>query len=74
MATVAGVRLLSTEEQLAFQAWLPTSGIAGGALYDALVGWAARAAGIPLITRDVRAIPTYRSIEIELLVIEPTFA
>ena len=34
-------------------------GIAGGAVYDALVGLAARAAGIVLVTRDARAISTY---------------
>ena len=34
---------------------LARSGLAGGAVYDALVGWAARAADQVLITRDRRA-------------------
>ena len=37
-------------------------GIAGGAVYDALVGLAAQAAGIVLVTRDARAIPTYTAV------------
>ena len=37
-------------------------GIAGGAVYDALVGLAARAAGFVLITRDARATPTYTAV------------
>jgi len=37
-------------------------GIAGGAVYDALVGLAAQAAGVVLITRDARAIPTYTAV------------
>ncbi len=37
-------------------------GIAGGAVYDALVGLAAQAAAITLVTRDARAIPTYTAV------------
>jgi predicted nucleic acid-binding protein len=39
---------------------LATAGIAGGAVYDAMVGLAAVAAGVPLVTRDARAASTYR--------------
>lgn len=35
-------------------------GIAGGAIYDALVGAAAATHDLPLLTRDQRAVPTYR--------------
>jgi predicted nucleic acid-binding protein len=44
-------------------------GIAGGSIYDALVGAAARAHGLPLVTRDRRAVSTYAALgtEIELL-------
>lgn len=38
---------------------LGTVGISGGAVYDALVGAAARAHGRTLLTRDRRALPTY---------------
>lgn len=37
-------------------------GIAGGAVYDALVGLAAQLAEVVLITRDARAIPTYTAV------------
>jgi predicted nucleic acid-binding protein len=38
---------------------LGTIGIMGGAIYDALVGEAARVHGVPLLTRDLRARRTY---------------
>lgn len=44
-------------------------GIAGGAVYDALVGLAARAAGVPLATRDARALGTYAALGVEVEVI-----
>ena len=39
-----------------------SAGIAGGAVYDALVGLTARHAGATLVTRDRRAAGTYRAI------------
>lgn len=71
---LSGCRHLSASEQRAFRQWLGASSIAGGAVYDALVGWTARASALPLITRDVRALPIYRSLGIELLIIEPQLA
>lgn len=38
------------------------AGLAGGALYDGLVGVAARAHSLPLVTCDRRAVPTYRAL------------
>lgn len=45
-------------------------GIAGGAVYDALVGAAARGHGVRLLTRDARALAVYASlhVDVELLV------
>ena len=40
-------------------------GIAGGSVYDGLVGLAARAAGIPLLSCDRRAAPTYATLGVE---------
>lgn len=71
-AVVPTTRLLSTDEQAAFAEWLRPSGVVGGAVYDALVGWVAKCAGAPLLTRDVRALPAYRSLGVEILLIEPT--
>ncbi|KDA05181.1 ribonuclease [Microbacterium sp. CH12i] len=41
------------------------AGIAGGAVYDGLVGLAARAAGITLLSCDRRAAPTYRALGVD---------
>lgn len=48
---------------------LAVRGIAGGAVYDALVGATAAEHRLPLATRDARALDTYRalSVDVELL-------
>lgn len=48
---------------------LAAAGVSGGATYDGLVALAARAAGVPLATRDRRARSTYRllGVAVELL-------
>ena len=45
---------------------LPEMGIAGGAVYDALVAAAAAEHGLPLVTRDRRALDTYRALNVDL--------
>jgi predicted nucleic acid-binding protein len=49
---------------------LPRQGIAGGSVYDALVGAAARAAGLRLVTRDRRAKATYDALGVSVLLID----
>jgi predicted nucleic acid-binding protein len=49
---------------------LSTLGIAGGALYDALVGAAAVQHGLTLLTRDHRAIETYRRLDVTLALLD----
>lgn len=44
------------------------AGIAGGAVYDGLVGLAAREAGIPLLTCDRRAMGTYAALKVDVRV------
>lgn len=44
-------------------------GIVGGAVHDALVGLATRAAGIPLVTRDARALGTYAVLGAEIEIV-----
>ena len=73
-SVVPRTRPLSADEQLDFAGWLKGSVIVGGAVYDALVGWAAKCAGLPLLTRDARALPTYRSLGVEFMLISPTLA
>ncbi len=48
---------------------LAAAGVSGGATYDGLVALVARAAGVPLATRDRRAQSTYRllGVAVELL-------
>ncbi|MEO8968055.1 MAG: hypothetical protein ABI355_10595 [Solirubrobacteraceae bacterium] len=41
-----------------------SAGVAGGAVYDALVGAAAREHDLPLVTRDQRAAETYRALAV----------
>jgi predicted nucleic acid-binding protein len=45
---------------------LHTLGIAGGSVYDALVGAAANQHGLALATRDHRALETYRALEVRV--------
>jgi len=41
------------------------AGVDGGCVYDALVGLTTAAAGMTLLTRDERAIPTYERLGID---------
>jgi toxin FitB len=50
------------DELASLPAVLAPLGIAGGAVYDALVGLAARSAHATLMTRDARALGTYRAL------------
>jgi predicted nucleic acid-binding protein len=62
-------RFLSAQAASQLLASLPAHGIAGGAVYDALVGAAALEHGLRLITLDRRAADTYRELgaEVEFL-------
>lgn len=40
--------------------------LTGGSVYDALVGAAAGEHGLTLVTRDRRALPTYRALEVDV--------
>jgi predicted nucleic acid-binding protein len=48
---------------------LAETGIAGGAVYDALVAAAAARHQVSLATRDLRALRTYRAFDVEVVVI-----
>jgi predicted nucleic acid-binding protein len=49
---------------------LATLGIAGGAIYDALVGATAREHAVELATRDLRAADTYRALGVTIRIID----
>lgn len=62
-------KFLSSDGAAFLAGRLETLGIAGGSVYDALVGATAVEHGLPLVTRDRRATETYRilGVEVELL-------
>ena len=59
-------RFLSAAAASALLAELPAVGVAGGAVYDAMVGASAKEHGIVLATRDRRALDTYRALDVRL--------
>jgi predicted nucleic acid-binding protein len=64
--TFPASRFLSAEGGRALLAELESRQIAGGSVYDALVGAAANEHGVVLATRDRRALDTYRALEVRL--------
>lgn len=44
-------------------------GVSGGSVYDALVGGCAAYAGVPLVTRDRRALGTYRVLDVDVVLV-----
>lgn len=62
-------RFLGGEAATVLLAELASLGIAGGGVYDALVGAAAREHGLTLATRDMRALDTYRALDIRVQLI-----
>jgi len=63
-ASFPATRFLSARASAALLAGLGDAGIAGGAVYDALVGAVAREHGAALATRDHRALDTYRALDV----------
>ncbi|MDR0627499.1 MAG: type II toxin-antitoxin system VapC family toxin [Bifidobacteriaceae bacterium] len=61
---------LSATAQRELAKRLADAGIAGGAVFDALVGEAARAAGRTLLTRDRRALATYDRLGVSYQIVE----
>jgi predicted nucleic acid-binding protein len=59
-------RFLDEDAAAALLADLPARGIAGGSVYDALVGAAAAHHRLRLATRDRRALETYRVLDVEI--------
>jgi predicted nucleic acid-binding protein len=45
---------------------LATLGVAGGSVYDALIGATAKEHGLVLATRDRRALDTYRALDVDV--------
>lgn len=66
MTNFPGTKFLSPEPARALLTDLAARGIAGGSVYDALVGATAAEHRLTLATRDRRAIHTYRSLDFTL--------
>lgn len=62
-------RFLGAEDAAELLGRFASLGISGGRVYDALVGAAAAAHGLPLVTRDARALDVYRALGVELSVL-----
>jgi len=62
-------RFLGAREQAALLGELSRTGIAGGAVYDALVGATARSHGMTLVSRDRRAMSTYGALSVDVRLI-----
>lgn len=69
-ATFPASRFLAARDASRLMAELGAVGIAGGSVYDALVGATARAHNLPLATRDRRALETYRALGVEVRLID----
>jgi toxin FitB len=61
--------VLSNETQQTLADQLSSAGIAGGAVYDAVVAVAALQHGLPLATRDLRARDTYERVGVQSVVV-----
>jgi predicted nucleic acid-binding protein len=59
-------RFLSARAAAALLARFGSDGIAGGSVYDALVGATAAEHGLALATRDRRALDTYRILDVRI--------
>ncbi len=59
-------RFLGADSSRSLLGRLATIGIAGGSVYDALVGAAAAEHGSRLASRDRRALETYRALDVEV--------
>jgi predicted nucleic acid-binding protein len=65
-STFPASRFLSERGAASLLGRLGSVGIAGGSVYDALVGAVAAEHEITLATRDLRALPTYRALELDV--------
>jgi predicted nucleic acid-binding protein len=64
--TFPETRYLGARAASSLSAELGTVGIAGGSVYDALVGAAANEHRLPLATRDRRSLDVYRALDVDV--------
>ena len=68
-ANFPGSRFLSADEASSLHDRLVELGVAGGAVFDALVGAVAVEHRLPLVTRDRRALETYRALGVQVRIV-----
>ena len=68
-ASFPATRFLGAADAASLFRRLAELGVSGGSVFDALVGATAVAHGLPLVTRDTRALDLYRALDVELDVI-----
>lgn len=66
-ANFPATRFLGQKATGALHERLATLGISGGSVYDALVGATAVSVGVPLVTRDRRAMRTYELLGVDVV-------
>jgi predicted nucleic acid-binding protein len=66
-ANFPATRFLGQKASGALYERLPMLGLSGGSVYDALVGATATAFGVPLVTRDRRAVRTYDALGVDVV-------
>lgn len=64
--TFPETKFLGSKAATALLGELGQTGVAGGAVYDALVGAAANEHRLPLVTRDRRALEVYRALDVQV--------
>jgi predicted nucleic acid-binding protein len=69
-ASFPATRFLGADDAAALFRRLAELGISGGSVFDALVGATAVAHGLPLATRDTRALDVYRALDVELELVQ----
>jgi predicted nucleic acid-binding protein len=69
-ASFPATRFLGARDTETLLGHLAGLGIAGGAVYDALVGAVAVAHGLPLATRDQRTADVYRALDVDVRLLD----
>ena len=62
-------RFLSPAGAASLLTRLAGAGVSGGSVYEALVGATAVEQGVPLVSRDRRALGVYRALDVDLIVV-----
>jgi predicted nucleic acid-binding protein len=65
-ASFPATRFLGADDAASLFRRLAELGVSGGSVFDALVGAVAVAHGVPLATRDTRALDVYRALDVDL--------